>query len=546
VFAIIMMAAAMILAVVAPVNAAEQRSATVWWQGVDAFDKAKSDNTMEAAVRRHATSGNVAMNALFLHPKETGRASAAYPPVSVKIGAGQRVFFLGYVGISDGFKWDEAGHAPADGARFYVVVNGKEMVSEWVKQSRWMPEAAELYQAPTTGGGSFDAQMTLQTDAGPAGNTSYDWALFGEPMVVALDGQALAAGTAVAGTGGVLVAKIDSGAGKLTVQGVDEKGAAVEGAAATAEAPEGAKYAFVRFDFGNNAKCAAWKWSAEGAKVAEAWGGSWRPQLLVERLGLAQAVNFEGEKLRVRVTVRNDGMGAILPEDMVAIEYPGGVDKVGRLGPGEKTAVEFEVPTAPKAVESVKVKVTGKGMTTYEGTLGVAGNLWPKLPALTAGRPEHAQFKDYGDDYLLIENADCRWVIWKKAPGLGAIMYVWDGAKWEQVGSVAPWLEIATTATESMSPIFTTVTAKPGPAGIDLLATGTVTVANEAGLNCTVKAELGDGGPAMRVETSVAAVQQTSLAAVWGPAVHAGDRTTGSSTWRMGSKARARATWRRR
>ncbi len=525
---IIMMAAALLLAVTTPGCAAEQRSATVWWQGVDAFDKAKADNAVEASVRRNGKSGDVARDAIFLHPKGEGRASAQYPPVSVKVPAGQRVFFLGYVGLSDGFKWDDPEHVP-DGARFYVLVNGKEMLTEWAKASRWMPEAAELYQAPATGEGSFDAQVTLQTDCGTEGNINYDWALFGEPMIVALDGQALAAGAAVAGTGGVLVAKIDSGAGKLTVQGVDEKGAAVEGAVATAEVPEGAKYGFVRFDFGKDAKCAAWQWQAEGVKVAAAWGGSWRPQLVVDRLGLAQAVNFEGEKLRVRVTVRNAGMGAILPEDQVTVEYPTGSEKVAHLAPGETTMVGFEVPTAEKAVESVRVRVTGKEMTQYVGTLGVAGNLWPKLPELPAGRAEHAQSKDYGDDYLLVENTECRWVIWKKAAGLGAIVYVWDGTKWEQVGSVSPWLEIATTATESMSPKFDSVTAKPGAAGSELLATGTVMTGGGANLNCTVKAELGDSGPALRVATTVAAVQQTSLSAVWGPAVHAGDRTTGAN-----------------
>jgi len=149
----------------APSFAAEHRTATVWWRGVQEFGAAKIENSMSAAVRQPGKAGEVTMPAIFLHPNDEGRATATFPPLRMGVAAGLRAFFVGYVSLSDGIKWDDKENV-ADGARFYVTVDGKDVLSAEAKETKWFPVAAELYEAPA-GNGTFEATVALATDSGP-------------------------------------------------------------------------------------------------------------------------------------------------------------------------------------------------------------------------------------------------------------------------------------------------------------------------------------------------------------------------------------------
>ena len=506
----------------APGMAAEQRIAQLLWRGVEEFDKANVQNAMEARVRRSAKVAGVPMDALFLHPLDKGRAVAEYPAMRRDLGVGQRLFFLGHVGISDGFDWEDKEHPP-DGVRFYVVLNGKDVATSYVRESKWTLIVASLGESLAEKDAPIEATLSLATDSGPEHNSSYDWALFGEPVVVWVDGRPIDSGPAVTGANGVLVAQIEEGAGELLVEGLDAEGDALEGAIAATEVAVGTEFSFVRFEFADHEDCVAWRWRAEGVKVAKAWGGSWRPRMWMEYFGPAQTVTFAGEPQRVRVAVRNKGMGSVLPEHGVEVECNDQRQPLQRLGPDETRTLEFRIGAGGPPPEKIRATVS---WGEYEGTMTVGGQslAWPPLPDLPPERPERAQVLEIGGDYLVLENPQCRWVIWKNMSGLGALVYAWMGEEWELTGAVAPWVEFALSATGWGSPGFPVIGASQEDAGVRLEAQATL----GAGITCNITAKLPDDSPAMRVEIAIDALEPKELVALRGPAVHAGDRTTGT------------------
>jgi hypothetical protein len=502
---------------------AEERTATIWWRGVEEFARAQVDNSLSAKVNWPARAGGLEMPAIFLHPRSEGRAVATFPALSLGLAPGVRVFWLGYAGISDGVPWDDKQH-PADGVRFYVAVDGQEVAAAHVRQSRWVPLAAQLYEAPEAGQHTFRASLSLATDAGPEGNSNYDWALFGDPMVVALLGEPLAAGTPVAGVSGVVVVQAGEGGGTVVVEGLDAGGAPVAGAVQRLEVPAGIKLTFTRFDFSAHPQCAAWRWRSEGIKVPAAWGGSWQPRLTLESCVPLHAVALAGEHLRVQVTVRNAGPGTVLPSHQAYAQCGAERQPIERLEPGGRHRCVFDLGVQREGQVAFRA-VAHCG--TAEASVESAVTVWPALPALPTDRPRGVRLQQLGTDFLLLENPACRWLFYKKAAGLEALVWVWCAGKWELAGSVGPWLTLAFGSGGGWyTPDLIAVRAQQTGTGVELSAQ----TEPLQGVTCVLTATLSAQQPAMKVSlTAEARGQAAELAALLGPAVHAGDRSTGAA-----------------
>lgn len=508
--------------------AAEARRATLLWDGLAAFASAKVTNAMDARVRRPAEVAKVGLPAVFLHPLDQGRAVAEYPHLTATLAAGERVFFLGYVGISDGFDWQDPKNTP-DGARFYVTAAGRDVLQTEVTASGWRAVAAALSEAGV-GGEAFETTLALADDAGSKGDASYDWALFGAPLLVAVDGRPLPAETAVAGVSGVLVGQVDAPGGTLVVEGLDATGQPLATALASSPVDAGTDLAFVRFDFGDTATCRQWRWRAvDGARLAAAWGGSWQPAAVLEHAGPTRAVTVTGEALRFRVAVRNTGMGALLPEHGLVVTCAGQRAPLGQVAAGQTATVDFDLGPIDGVPAEIAVTIDSKDITSQKLQVS-RPPVWPVLPELAdlalggvlagtlAGAAESI---DLNADYLLLQNAHSRWLVSKA--GLGALVYVWTGKGFEAAGSVAPWAEIADEAGVYHAVRFPGVTAKT-EAGAAVLQAANAPL---AGVSCNLKATLAPDRPALRVELGLGAAAPVALRGFGGPALHAGDRAGG-------------------
>ncbi|MGQ9732474.1 MAG: hypothetical protein ACUVX8_14530, partial [Candidatus Zipacnadales bacterium] len=495
--------------------AGEKRAANLWWRGVSEFSQAQITNSMSASVRQPGTAGGVAMPAIFLHPQNEQRSTASFPEIRFEIGESRLLFLLTHVGIADGFTWGDKEH-PADGARFYVRAGERDVLTAEVKASEWIPKAALLYQSPA-GGGTFATNIALQTDCGPAANSNYDWAMFGDPLLVDLPDEPLRERTAVSGASGVLVCEVESGEGEIFVEALDADGKPIENVVAQQTISQ-AGMTFVRFDFGQARRCTQWQWRAEGLRIGAAWGGSWEPRLQMLHYGPTQAVILAGESIRMRVAVRNEGMGTLLPDHRTYVQWSEGQTTIERLDPGEMAIVEFDLGVRDVGLTTTDVAVVCGTVSTPETT---QVEVWPKLLDLPRKRPLKAEVIELNKDYLILQNPHCRWVLYRRGQAQGALLYVWVKGRWELGGSIGPWLKWAPTATSWLTPKWEGFVAGATESGVELKMTST-----EGPLVAQLHGFLPDDSPGMKVSLTLRATQDLDVLAVWGPAIHAGDRNT--------------------
>ena len=512
--------------------AAEDRPVTLLWDALEHFEAAEADNEMDASVRPGAKAGGVARDSIFLHPLGEGRATLTFPQAELDLPADHLAFLLSHVGVSDGFPWGDPENE-ADGCRFYVTVDGEDILQAAVTESAWAPVAAGL-------GDRGSLSLTLATDAGPEGDTNYDWAMFGQPVVVALPEETLRQATPVAGPSGVLVAQAEGGQGKLLVEGLDDAGQQTGDPASLDVSASGTT--FIRFDFSENLDCVAWQWRAEGLRVTDAWGGTWQPKLRLAHVGPTRGVTFPGEKLTLRVTVANEGPGTLMPEHGVFVRCAGQWLPLPRIASGDTGTVEAMQDASRAGGRELEALLGrpagGLGGRSSEadpkfqqqlseivsGPLSATGTVtvWPRPGKLPRSRPTAARGLALGSRYLLVENPTCRYVIPNGEPS-GALAYVWVGKRWELAGTIAPWVTVMLPDGATEVPQPWTWTAKPGRRGVELRGE-----AEHEGVVYLLEGTLPDDGVALDLTLTVEPRTSRDVAAIWGPAVRAGDRGPGA------------------
>lgn len=501
------------LAIATAAYSAESRLAQVLWSGTDTFSRASATNALACESRGSAKIGEISMPGIFLHPRNAQRAVLRYPPVQLPLKAGARAFLLSQVGVSEGFDWKDPEHKP-DGVRFYLQYGDRDVASMYLRESKWAPLAAAL----TPENAALNGAISLATDPGPAGNSSYDWALFGQPIVVALPDQPLPPNVAVNGSTGVLV--VDKAGDQTIIEGLDAAGNALPGAATAVHPADAGGLTYTRFDFSGTANCVAWRWRGEGP----AWGGSWEPELELDTFVLSRnVVNVPSAKpYEARVTVRNAGLGTLLPDHAAEVTLGRDRQEIRSLAPGATQSVAFRVPPPAAADPSFTAELSWSSGGERQSTSKTATiHQWGTLPPLPKGRPAAAEAKQVGG-FVLLRNPRSCWVIDPHAPGLGALVYVWN-AGWKLAGSVAPWLQIVDAAGHEVAPGLSRFTTGSAAEGATFAAEGAA-----GKLKCSVQAILPRDAVACLVTVRVTADADSVIRGVRGPAVHAGDCAFGS------------------
>lgn len=507
---------------VSAVGQVDDRPARLLWRGTDQFNSARASNALTAMVQKNTKASGVARDSIYLHPKSEGRATADFAPVPVAVPKGSRLLFVTFAGLSDSIPWGDADH-PADGVRYYVTINGVEVLQAEVKESKWVPLAAEVATGKPAG---EEATITIQlaTDPGPENNSNYDWAHFGEPLLVAVPQEPLRAGTPVSGTGGVVAAWLKSGRGKLIVEGLDAAGRPVEGVRKE-EVAEAPGTAAALFDFSTHPEVVAWRFRLEGAEADRAYGGSWAPSLQVTSVAPAQAVYVAGESVKMRIGVKNIGLAGLLPEHGAVFEVAGQQQRLDRLPPGESAALEFDL--GPRQAGPLAVDYSWKVQEESHRGRAEGFYVWPALPTWTAARPEkQARATKLSDDYVLCENADVRWLINTRAPGMGAIVWAWGDGPWLVVSTVSPMVQMLNANGQGAPVVFDTVSVDADGGAARLQATGRWQSADGRIARVTLFLRLPPDSEIAEIDLRVQADQDLELGAVRGPAVHVGDRST--------------------
>ncbi|MGC9318868.1 MAG: hypothetical protein ACP5KN_12625, partial [Armatimonadota bacterium] len=499
----------------------QRRSLTVFWQGLDEFASARDEHAMESTVRRPATAGGEPRPAIFLHPIDREPTTLTFPPASFEAPEAMRVFFVAWAGLADGVKWDDREHTP-DGVRFAVRVNGAEVARTRLAESRWEPLVADL--GGLSAGQRRHFTVELVTDAGEAGDSSYDWANFGEPMLVAAEATHLAPMRPQIGTSGMVIADAAEGGATIVVEALDAAGEPIPDEAISNARAEAGLLA-VRFDFGEVPGCEGWRVRVAEGRAETMWGGAFGPRLMLTGIGPARAVNLAGEQVLLRAGVKNAGLGAVLPIDRATVTCTGHDRAIDHLAPGDETAVEFQMP--PRAAGACPVSCEVRDVAGHVGRATASIHVWPALPELPREAPGPLEARELGSGYVLLANGLLRWLVQTRVPGLGALVWARRDGSWHPVGSVAPLVELLEPGGAEGRLRIERVSARADtPAR--LTARGEWLSPSGGAVDVTVRLVLPAGVEAARVRVEARARRPMLLGALRGPALHVGDRTTGA------------------
>jgi hypothetical protein len=268
---------------------------------LEVFGSAHVTNSSSCELRRPASAGGVKQDALFEHPAAPGRpARVAYLLNLPVIEPGQLLLLAFDIGIADG-----AGQgAPADGVRFEVELDGQTVFEKDCHECRWQPQGVDL--SPFAG---RRVSLTLLTDA--IKNTSYDWAVWGNPRVLLFRGSSelklnAPGKVSIPMTTGALALKCDA-TNSLTVRLKSDDGTSewlVSFSDVTAHLPW---WAVRDLNFPRT-RVIELEWEPRGAPV-RIFAASYLARMKLTSVSATRAVVSTEENVPIRVQIKNDGRG---------------------------------------------------------------------------------------------------------------------------------------------------------------------------------------------------------------------------------------------
>jgi hypothetical protein len=120
----------------------------------------------------YATCGGTPMRAVWAHPPVAGDTVIRY---RVKTSPGGRYLLYFSIGIRDGARM-----SPGNQVEFTVRVDGGEVERRRISATKWDPHLPRPGR-PFVASGEF---MTIELVTNALGNNAYNWAVWGEPILV--------------------------------------------------------------------------------------------------------------------------------------------------------------------------------------------------------------------------------------------------------------------------------------------------------------------------------------------------------------------------
>ena len=382
---------------------------------VDNYAEATLHNASSTSVSSQERCDGVELPGIFLHPVGSGDTVAAYsaevPEKTPKEGRqilalSSYPFLLFHLGIRDGIDWTSERPNKPNGVRFSVHVDGETVFEEMVQGSGWRPRAVDL-----TPWGGKTVSIEFCTNA-IDGNTNYDWAVFGRPLLARVRG----ASEISEGWGpwnGLALAQIHSaGTGPVSLTLGERR--------VDATLPAGSVWLPIEFD-----RPAPVEFAGDG-RLEQVLYAPYESGVTLRSTGLSTPLLTRGRPFNVVSQFVNEGLGRERQEHdaTLALAAPGGGEvqlllreERPRLEPGEKCAVTWR---GIQATQSGEWKVNGKpvhvfGSDGFDRDLPAAGNAKSRVRLLA-----EADGAAYG------------------------ILETWNGDRWQRAGSLYPLAELET------------------------------------------------------------------------------------------------------
>ncbi len=147
---------------------------------VNEFQGSQVSHPEQTSANAHDSAGGVKKPALFEHPPAQGYARIRYEVDLPKIESNENLILHFSIGLRDGIDFDLP-HTQPDGVRFVIEISDESRFERVSDICQWDECLIDLSDCA---GGTV--QIDFLTDCNGAGNTNYDWALWGNPRVLKL------------------------------------------------------------------------------------------------------------------------------------------------------------------------------------------------------------------------------------------------------------------------------------------------------------------------------------------------------------------------
>ncbi len=147
---------------------------------VNEFQHSQSSHAEQTSVNTQDSAGGVKKAALFEHPPTEGDARIQYEVPLPQVESNENLILHFSIGLRDGVDF-ELPHTKPDGVQFAIEISDERRFEGVSEACRWTEHLIDLSDfAGNT------VPVAFLTNCNGAGNTNYDWALWGNPRVLKL------------------------------------------------------------------------------------------------------------------------------------------------------------------------------------------------------------------------------------------------------------------------------------------------------------------------------------------------------------------------
>ena len=152
---------------------------------VDEFEDSESSDTEKISASTQDSSGGVEKAALFEHPPAEGYTRIQYEVTLPQVESNENLILHFSIGLRDGVDF-ELPHTKPDGVQFAIEISDERRYEGVSEVCRWDEHFIDLSDSAGS-----TVQVVFLTNCNGAGNTEYDWALWGNPRILKLTRTAL-------------------------------------------------------------------------------------------------------------------------------------------------------------------------------------------------------------------------------------------------------------------------------------------------------------------------------------------------------------------
>ncbi len=389
------------------------------------FAEATASNTSASSASFDERSAGVIRPGIFLHPQNQDDAVLAFPNVTVPDAKpDSRLMLVFWVGFRDDVPWDTDFGKP-NGVRFLVAVDGTKVFSIDHAGVGWQPRAVDM--TPWAG---KTVAIDLRTNA-IDGNSSYDWAVFGQPMLVQV--PAVPEPNLDGDLAGLALATIECTEASDLVLSLGEARQPLHLDAGAHWIPMSfVHYVPMQIEVTHGA-----------AQLADATAGAYESKLEFSSPELSSPLVTAGHPFNVILEVKNVGLGTHTAGGKVRLvcEKEKSLKDLGEAATREYTVARL----APGATQVFRWDGLGVPRpdhwilwTEPRGGVGVA--VVSPEPELPSARPEHATVSASPGQRVVgvVANPWSRLSFLEDGHYVYGIAETWNGERWQRVATLAP------------------------------------------------------------------------------------------------------------